>query len=212
MNTLNYILNKFNLSFDDSTPMPIEIPNIGRGDLPDLFKKLGFKIGAEVGVLDGEFSEKLCQANSQLKLYCIDPWERVDGFDGYDNDRLKHAYATAKEKLSKYNCTIIKDTSMDAVGDFEDDSLDFVYIDADHSFKAVVMDVCEWMQKVKVGGIIGGHDFRRYSDLRGRYHVPEAVSGYAVAYHIRPWFVLGRKKIIEGEIRDKDRSWMWVKL
>lgn len=211
MNTLDYILDKFKISYDDKTSLPIEIPNVGRDNLPDLFRQLGFKVGAEVGVLDGDFSEQLCKANSQLKLYGIDPWERVDGFDGYDADRLKRAHTAAQAKLAKYNCELIKKTSMNAVKDFTDDSLDFVYIDADHSFKAVVMDVCEWINKVRVGGIIGGHDFRRYSDLRGRYHVPEAVSGYTVAYHIRPWFVLGRKKIIEGEIRDKDRSWMWVK-
>lgn len=212
MNTLDYILDKFNLSYDEATPMPIEIPNVGRDNLPSLFKELGFNAGAEVGVLDGDFTERLCQANPDLKLYGVDSWERLPGYEHYDADRLKRAYDAAKEKLSKYNCEIIKKTSMEAVEDFEDGSLDFVYIDADHSFQHVVNDVCEWIKKVKVGGIIGGHDFRRYSDDRGRYHVPEAVSGYAVAYHIRPWFILGRKKIVEGEIRDKDRSWMWVKV
>lgn len=210
--TLEYILNKFNLSFDDKTRLPIEIPNVGRDNLPGLFNELGYKTGAEIGVLDGEFSEQLCQANSKLKLYGVDPWEQIGDFHDYDQGRLDRAYATTKQRLSKYSCEIIKKTSMDAIKDFENGSLDFVYLDADHSFQNVVNDVCEWIKKVKLGGIISGHDFRRYSDERGRYHVPEAISGYTVAYHIRPWFVLGRKKAVEGEIRDKDRSWMWVKL
>lgn len=211
INTLDYILNKFKLNFDNKIPMPIEIPNIGRDNLPDLFKKLNFKIGAEIGVLGGEFSEKLCKPNKELKLYCIDPWERVGDFDDYSNNGLKNAYIAAQERLSKYNCKIIKKTSMDAVSDFEDGSLNFVHIDADHEFKSVVMDVSKWIRKVRIGGIICGHDFRRYVDLRVRCHVVEAVSSYTRAYHIRPWFVLGRRTIKKGEIRDKERSWMWVK-
>lgn len=212
MNTLDYILNKLKLNFDDRTRMPIEIPNIGREDLPYLFKELNFKIGAEIGVLDGEFSEKLCKPNQDLKLYCVDSWEVAGDFDDYSSRRLKEAFTKAQERLNQYNCKIIKKTSTDAVKDFEDNLLDFVYIDADHEFKSVVMDVSEWMRKIRIGGIMCGHDFRRYVDPRVRCHVVEAVSGYANAYRISPWFVLGRKRVIKGEIRDKERSWMWVKL
>lgn len=213
MNTLDYILKKFQLNFDDKTRMPIEIPNIGRDNLPDLFKELDFKVGAEIGVLDGEFSEKLLKPNKDLKLYCIDPWKLVGDFDDYDSERLKRAYITAKKRLSKYNCAIIKKTSMQAVSSFADGSLDFVYIDGDHEFKSVSMDISEWIRKIRIGGIICGHDFKRYVDLkRTRCHVQEVVNAYTWAYHIRPWFVLGRKEKKEGEIRDKERSWMWVKL
>src|SRR3990167_11266503 len=97
--TLGYILNKFNLSFDDKTRMPIEIPNVGRDNLPDLFNELGYKTGAEVGVLDGDFSEKLCQANAKLKLYAVDSWEQEGDFHDYDQDRLSRAYAANKERL-----------------------------------------------------------------------------------------------------------------
>ena len=210
--SLDYILKKYSIGYEDKTRMPVDIPNVGRDNLPGLFKELGYKVGAEIGVLDGEFSEQLCETIPGLKLYGIDPWKLVGRYESYDQSRLDKAYERTKDRMAKYNCELIKKTSMEAVGDFEDNSLDFVYIDADHSFKHVVMDVSDWMHKVKVGGIIGGHDFRRYADERGRYHVPEAVGAYAHAYQIRPWFILGRKKIVEGEIRDKDRSWMWVKL
>ncbi len=213
MDTLEYILNKYGLSFDKKTDLPIEIPNVGRDNLPDLFKELGFKVGAEIGVLSGEFSEKLCKPNKELKLYCIDPWEIVGDFDDYDDNKLKESFIEAKEKLAKYNCSIIKKTSQDALIDFEDNSLDFVYIDADHEFSSVVSDISKWIQKVRIGGIISGHDFIRYVNIkRTRCHVVEAVQGYTQAYHIKPWFVLGRKEKREGEIRDKERSWMWVKI
>ena len=48
---------------------------------------------------------------------------------------------------------------MDAVKDFADRSLDFVYIDANHEPQFVEEDIREWSKKVKVGGIVSGHDY-----------------------------------------------------
>ena len=52
--------------------MAVEIPNCGRDDLPEFFVEMGYKVGAEIGVHQGIFSEKLCQAG--LKIYAIDLW------------------------------------------------------------------------------------------------------------------------------------------
>lgn len=212
MEELNKLQQKFNIQISPEMRMPYEIPNVGRDNLSEIFNDLGYRKGAEVGVLQGEFSEKLCMGIPSLELYCIDPWKQTDGFKDYTNHTLAKSYRVAKERLAKYNVVIIKKTSIEAVKQFEDNSLDFVYLDGDHTFKNVVMDICEWIKKIRIGGIISGHDFRRYVSLRARAHVPEAVGGYTVAYHIRPWFVLGRKQFIPGEIRDRERSWMWVKL
>ncbi|MBI4137317.1 hypothetical protein HY469_04610, partial [Candidatus Roizmanbacteria bacterium] len=109
---------------------PFEIPDAGRDDLPEFFKERGCKVGAEIGVYKGEFSEKLARVG--LKLYAIDPW-RI--YKGYGNPRgqkrLDFQYEHAKRVLTPYpNCTIIRKTSMEAIEDFKDESLDFVYIDA----------------------------------------------------------------------------------
>ncbi len=48
---------------------------------------------------------------------------------------------------------------MDALEDFEDNSLDFVYIDGDHNFKHISEDIYEWTKKVRSGGIVSGHDY-----------------------------------------------------
>jgi hypothetical protein len=72
------------------------------------------------------------------------------------------------------------------------------------------MDISKWLKKIRVGGIIAGDDYtiwRRPTTM----HVVESVNGFTNAYKIRPWFVLGTKAVIEGQIRDKSRSFMWVK-
>jgi hypothetical protein len=211
MNTasLDYILNKFKLGFDDQTPMPIEIPNFGREQLTVLFKELRYKIGVEIGVFAGGYSEQLCKNNPGLELYGIDPYKAYGPYQ--DQQWLDKSYETAKTRLASYkNYHFVKKTSMDAVKDIEDESLDFVYIDGNHEFDHVTADITLWSKKVKLGGIISGHDYIR---LKNRHHqVVEAIVPYTRANNISPWFVLGHNGKIPGTIRDHHRSWMWVKL
>ncbi|NIV98148.1 class I SAM-dependent methyltransferase, partial [Candidatus Saccharibacteria bacterium] len=59
----------------------------------------------------------------------------------------------------KDNVEFIKKTSMEAVKQFEDYSLDFVYIDAAHDFNNIMLDLIKWVPKVKIGGAVCGHDY-----------------------------------------------------
>ena len=127
-----------------------------REDLAVYFSKLGFKTGAEIGVLEGVYSEVLCAVNPGFRLYCIDSW----GI----NERRHHiyhlkAYEKAKIRLSPYKTTLIRKKSMDAVKDFSNESLGFVYIDADHRIRFVRDDIIEWSKRVRKGGIVSGHDY-----------------------------------------------------
>jgi hypothetical protein len=224
MNTLDYILDKFNIVYPEveycadgegeviHTKMPIEIPNFGRDQLAVLFAELGFTMGAEIGVEQGVYSEILCRANPKLKLYSIDAWKAYRGYrDHTRQEKLDMFYKITQARLSGFNYELIRKFSMDAVKDFKDNSLDFVYIDGNHDFLNVTNDIYHWSKKVRPGGIISGHDFVKRRDEMAHVHVRMVLNGYTDAYKIRPWFVLGREAVVEGEIRDGSRSWMWVK-
>ena len=99
---------------------------------------------------------------------------------------------------------------MDAVKDFPDRSLDFVYIDANHDVRHVIEDIEEWSKKIKKGGIISGHDYFVSLRRRSRAHVVYALQAYTIAWKINPWFVLGREERLPGEKRDSSRSWFFV--
>lgn len=212
MDTKDYILKKFKIDLGENTKMPVEIPNFGREALAKLFYELKMKTGAEIGVFKGRYSKVLCEANPDLKLYCVDPWLIYDDYKEIKSKRLMASYyKKAMELLSPYNVSVIKKSSMDAIKDFKDGSLDFVYIDGNHAFRSVIDDIDEWSKKVRVGGIISGHDYKDFG-TNTTIQVMQAVDAYTDAYKIRPWFVLGRYRKQPGETRDRVRSWMWVKV
>jgi hypothetical protein len=193
--------------------MPIVIPNYGRNQMAELFNELGFRSGVEVGVCDGTYSEILCKANPDAKIYGVDPFIPYADYHDYRRWKTVNGYHQAAiERLSPYkNYSFIEKFSMDAVKDFEDNSLDFVYIDANHNFQNVTNDVIEWNRKLKVGGILAGHDYTKLHQGSDS-HVPYVIDAYTAAKGLRPWFVLGNQAKHEGLIRDNPRSWMWVKL
>ncbi len=192
---------------------PAEIPDCSRNDLPEFFKELGLKRGVEIGVYKGEYSEVI--AKSGLELYSVDPWRLYKDYgNSRGQKRLDEQYRQASERLSSYpNAHIIRKTSMEALDDFPDGSLDFVYIDGNHQFAYVAEDVYHWAIKVRQGGIISGHDYAYYKSksICGGCHAHEIVDAYVKAYRIPNFWVLGRYKYIEGEVRDRWRSWMFFK-
>ena len=50
-------------------------------------------------------------------------------------------------------------TSSEALKKVEDTSLDFVFIDADHTYEAVKFDIANWYKKLKINGLLAGHDY-----------------------------------------------------
>ncbi len=127
-----------------------------RTDLARYFNKLGFKIGAEIGVDTGIYSEILCKEIPGLKLYGIDVWE-LNAVNS--RERRLNKYKEAQKRLLPYDVTLIKKLSLDAVNDFDNNSLDFVYIDACHFFDDVMQDIINWTKRVRKGGIVAGHDY-----------------------------------------------------
>ncbi len=196
--------------------MVLEIANIGRLGLADLFHELDFKLGVEVGVAGGWYSEQIMKRNPQLSLYGVDPWVPYRGYNDYTRtSTFSKLLAEAEERLSKYsNYAFVKEFSMDALSMFRDNSLDFVYIDANHGDPYVTQDITEWYKKVRPGGILAGHDYTRSKGREGgpppKNDTIEATNKFVKENNLI-LFILGTNAIREGEVRDKVRSWMVVK-
>ncbi len=79
-------------------------------------------------------------------------------FSGDDGRNILDIFVENADKANYPYTTIVgqSDLSADA---FEDQSLDFVFIDADHIFTRCFADINSWLPKIKPGGIIAGHDY-----------------------------------------------------
>lgn len=157
--------------------------------LLELFAEKGFKTGCEIGVLKGEFSEKMLEIIPGLKLYLVDPYKSKKGFE---------AKKIAHEKLKGKNVVFIEDTSEAAVNLFRPKSLDFAYIDANHKYGYVTQDMTIWIPKIRKGGIISGHDY-----IEEKFGVRKAVNDYTKHHNIQ--------FSITAEVRRKGQcaSWFW---
>jgi predicted O-methyltransferase YrrM len=103
-----------------------------------------------------------------------------DGSEFFLNEALMN--------LKGFNCEIRREYSLDAVKTFPDNSIDFVFIDGNHALDHVVCDLTQWTKKVKVGGIISGHDYKDWPP-DAHIHVKEGVQAFTKVYQISPWFI-----------------------
>jgi len=213
LDTLKYLVERYSLDISDNVRRPIEIPNVGRNILGEWFKDLGYRVGLELGVERGIFSKILLDANPNLELFCVDPWQQYDGYTArLNNESLPNKYYEAQEKLKGFNVHFYKQFSHDAVKRFKDNSLDFVYIDANHDLPWCMDDIIWWEKKVRPGGILCGHDYIKMNQRKpSKVRVVEALRWYTELKPIKTWFIIGARAKVPGIIRDSDRSWMWVK-
>jgi hypothetical protein len=211
MSTLDYLRNKYNLPAKGS---PIEIPNVGRLDFIRWIRELNFKVGVEIGVDHANFSHLMVENNTQLKLYGVDPYLKYGDYHEYkDQAQMDGIYEQAQIRMANYiadgNYVLMRKPSMEAVKEFADESLDFVYIDGNHEADFPYQDIKEWGKKVKKGGMIAGHDFVRVKVLN--FTIKDALEKYTKEMNIDPWFVLGTFIVRPKEVRDRSRSWVIVK-
>lgn len=154
---------------------------------------LRLQTGAEIGVFEASTSTHLLRSFPQLRLFCVDPF--VD-YSEHEIDRttekMSACESITRQKLAAFadRVVLLKDFSVSAAPSVQDDSLDFVFIDAIHTYEAVLEDLTAWYPKVRSGGLVAGHDF----SWQG---VKEAVEEFIApiqraAYHTPPvsdvWF------------------------
>lgn len=128
---------------------------------------------AELGCFGGESTAIF--ACSAAKVYAVDPWDeeyRISISGGCKNsdviDYLKDNPVPPMSEIEEIfdartadfdNVVKIKKTAEAAVQEFDDGSLDLVYIDSIHTYDAVKKQISDWYSKIKPGGVLAGHDF-----------------------------------------------------
>jgi hypothetical protein len=125
----------------------------------------------EVGCWKGRTTFVIGNSFFDFELYCVDHFygseEHQDQLKGSSTkeDFLKTIKYT--RDISKIN--ILEMTSVEASKNFEDNSLDCVFIDGSHDYENVVLDIESWLPKLKNSGIMIGHDYPDPNDPNGGF-------------------------------------------
>lgn len=133
----------------------------------EYLKKENLKLGVEVGVFWGETYFYLLDRFPNLKLIGIDLWEEItwgdktdEGYRDYADFPLTDYYREIVKRAKKYKgrAIIRREDSVDSSKKVTDNSLDFVFIDGDHTYEGVKRDIEAWKPKIRKGGWLIGHD------------------------------------------------------
>lgn len=135
---------------------------------PNLYSKVikTFNSGSkfvEVGSWKGRSSlfmaTEIANSGKEIDFYCVDTWEGSIEHKNYTElQDLYSIFLNNMKPVEKYYHHL-KTPSLKAVNYFDDQSLDFVFIDASHEYEDVKNDIIAWLPKVKKGGILAGHDY-----------------------------------------------------
>ncbi len=150
----------------------------------DLLQNRRHETGAEIGVKEGRTSGYLLNHLPDLRtLYCVDPWRYYPEYESDRNPKAKsspygewpsqaaldQAYNRFCRRIEAFadHVVVLRMMSREAAPEVPDDSLDFVFIDANHAYEFVREDILLWTPKVKPGGIVIGHDYNRWPHIWG---------------------------------------------
>jgi hypothetical protein len=144
-----------------------------REELGMILKNLSFKIGAELGVQQGIFAFNTLKSwKTADRFVLVDIWapqqNYKDAANKWDHNanmaltdgRMKDA--VSQKWVNKY--TMCRNFTTSCVQNYDDLYFDYIYVDARHDYKGALLDIVQWWPKLKVGGIMAGHDYMTQKD------------------------------------------------
>ena len=124
------------------------------------------EVGAWFGKSTNFLAQKIKESGKRINFTTVDtfkgsPTEDVHNntLTVFDNDIYSEFMHSTIMLDNLSNVNVIKDTSVNAKDLFLNNSLDFIMIDAGHTYEDVKSDINAWYYKVKPGGIISGDDY-----------------------------------------------------
>lgn len=124
------------------------------------------EIGSWMGRSTSCLGQLVKQSQKNIKVYAVDTFEGSEEHTDIVKDIENHS--TSLLELFNHNIkscdvseiiTPIQGKSLDVVSQFEDESIDFIFIDASHDYDNVLADITAWYPKLKPGGLIAGDDY-----------------------------------------------------
>lgn len=161
---LFFTLLSFSLATNTHLPLPIPVFET-RDSIASILESEGLLIGAELGVLEGEFAKSTLQKWPTCKHYVlVDLWQPLKNYHdkasaSKDINEKRMQKAISNTDSWKDKVEVCRNFTTSCAAKYADASFDYVYIDARHSRMGVLEDLNAWWPKLKHNGLACGHDF-----------------------------------------------------
>lgn len=175
----------------------------------------------EVGVWQAQLSRWILNALPNATLHMVDPWKAAQPGDSwYDNgDRFAKCpqeqfdayHGLAMNLASQFNrglekprAIVHRQPSAEAVKLFRNGELDVVFIDGAHDKDNVLANIREWYPKVRPGGYLSGHDYRKGGNYFGCVAaIEQATKEFSLELEVLPGKVWACRIPIDGAASDE---------
>ena len=137
------------------------------------------EVGSWKGKSAAYMAVEIVNSNKDIQLYCVDTWTGSrEHQNREDIDELYNIFIDNMKPIEEYYSPM-RMTSLEAASMFEDNSLDFVFLDASHHYEDVKDDINAWLPKVKNGGVLSGHDYVGWWSVKNA--VDELIPNFKVS-------------------------------
>lgn len=143
---------------------------------------------AEIGVYRGQFAARMLKAAPDLvEYFMVDPWRHIPDWNkpaNTDDGVFEQVYrdSLAATDFAAHKRRVLRGRTTEVVGQIPDGSLDFVYIDGDHTLRGITIDLVATYPKVRDGGWIAGDDFCSSIWQHSRQYEPTLIFPLAVHF------------------------------
>lgn len=150
--------------------------------------KMGIEKVAEIGVYRGHFAEDVLKRCEAVQRYLmIDPWRNLEDWNKPANESdevFEKIFQEAMDRteVAKEKRKVLRGKTTEVIHQIENESLDFAYVDGDHTLKGITIDLINIWPKIKNGGFIGGDDFGPSIWQHNTKYEPTMVFPFAVYF------------------------------
>jgi len=125
-------------------------------------------VAVELGAWKGRsaccMGAEIARSGRPIRFFAVDHWQGSAGEAPHEQDedvRADRLYEIFLENIAPLAAFVkpIRSDTVAAAKRFEDGSVDFLYVDASHTYAGVLADLVAWYPKAKVGGVIAGDDW-----------------------------------------------------